>query len=249
MSNDFQTRAAAAAARISSLSPAEVIAQSLATDRPTIESAVKSFLSLTAARSLASHQTNTPPIETAISDTSKENPPKCQFSASDPRIPALKCARFVLTQLNQFELASSISPSTKLSAEDEKLEYEVVQRIWNGLLASEKKPCKFLGRSSLLHVYPLFLKHIQTSNRHIEDVPDDEAKLFLEEFGTLLERPTDRTPSDTDDDSALLWEKDRGAAELAHRRDRREKNKYVSSQESSKHQETDGPIIEEMKEE
>lgn len=50
---DFQTKARMAASQISSMSPAEAMAKSLISERPTIDSAIKSYMSLCAARSMS----------------------------------------------------------------------------------------------------------------------------------------------------------------------------------------------------
>ena len=290
MNNDtFQQKAAAAAAKMSGLTPAEVLAQSLATDRPTIESAVKSFLSLTAARSIA--KVSSDPMMTTTTTTTmmlmKKNVPemkeslsntdahvdskieKCYFTNNDPQLSALKCARFLLRELNQFYL-----PDSKEDEKDDEVrfEYEVVEKIWNGLIKSEQKPSRFLGQMSLIHVYPIFLDKLENGDLKMklidfmDDVPIEEARTFLKEFGAMLEkRKRNAEPSfqnqssnefDEDDDSALLWERDRGAAELARRRQRREKNKQKSVVEKdSKADESEnsniansGVVIEELNE-
>ena len=220
MSDDLHAKATAAAARIATMNPAELLAQSLATDRPTIESAIKSFLSLSAARSIAQTQPKT---------QTKENVSKrltrCRFSSEDPRLSALKCARTMLRELDNFQLSlpESEGEETKKPVTEENLEYEVVRTIWNGLIASEKKPSRFLGRISLLHVYPKIIEKMRNEEIHVDNVPKEEAMAFFEEFGVLLERR--EAGKDEDDDAALLWDNDRGAAELTRRRDRREKNK------------------------
>ena len=248
MSEDLHAKATAAAARIAAMNPAELLAQSLATDRPTIESAIKSFLSLSAARSIAQTQPKSPTKENISKEITR-----CRFSAEDPRISALKCARTMLRELDNFQLSplESVGEETKKNVTDENLEYEVVRTIWNGLIASEKKPSRFLGRISLLHVYPKIIEKIRNEEIHVDHVPKEEAMAFFEEFGVLLERK--EPGEDEDDDSALLWDNDRGAAELARRRDRREKSKKEKTGNQNEDIENttencDGPTIEVIEE-
>eukprot|EP00565_Helicotheca_tamesis_P004194 CAMPEP_0185737970 /NCGR_PEP_ID=MMETSP1171-20130828/31740_1 /TAXON_ID=374046 /ORGANISM="Helicotheca tamensis, Strain CCMP826" /LENGTH=75 /DNA_ID=CAMNT_0028409041 /DNA_START=26 /DNA_END=250 /DNA_ORIENTATION=- len=66
--NNFQDRAAAAASKIISqsvLNPAEILAQSLTADQPKIDSAVKSYMSLCAARSWTSTEMDNTALPTA----------------------------------------------------------------------------------------------------------------------------------------------------------------------------------------
>lgn len=247
MSSNFHAKATAAAAKISSLSPEELLAQTLAQDRPTIDSAIKSFLSLTAARSLAKAQI---PLYQKEENYSKELP-CCRFSSEDPRMSALKCSRVLLREVNNLELPEqdSTTEDSKFETADNDLEYNVVRAIWNGLIASEKKPSKFLGRISLLHAYPIILQKVRKGEVNVDDVLEEEAVSFFEEFDILLQRKN--MNKNGDDDSALLWEKDRGAVELSSRRDRREKSKNdaLDDAQQGSLEESLGPIIEEINEE
>jgi hypothetical protein len=270
MADEFSKSAAAAAARISSLNPAEALAQMLANDRPTIESAIKSFMSLVAARSLTSTKSDhiqsdsssdgrdadnntrtagSRPKEDADSTVSSSfGQTRCVFrSGRDANKEALLCARALLQATNQFQIPqddnqdilSHKSASAPESTEEEevRLERQVVRLVWNGLISSDQKPAKFLGRRSLHYVYPAILQQLLLVRADNND--DEEHVLFFQEFGRLLEEAMRKSPSfgvvntknehdedddtnqNTDSDACLLWDADGGAGELARRRKRR----------------------------
>jgi hypothetical protein len=117
------------------------------------------------------------------------------------------------------------------------LERQVVGLVWNGLISSDKKPAKFLGRRSLQYVYPVILQQLLLV-RAANDNDDEDHVLFFQEFGRLLDDSimdmrkslsfvvgVDEKNKDdaknTDSDACLLWDADGGASELARRRKRR----------------------------
>jgi len=232
---DFESKAHAALKSILSTNnnPAEVLAQSLINDRPTIDVAVKAFMSLTAARNWSLFDPNVKCAKISgstqdvlregifpIDDSGKKN--KCFFVKSDKaKTAALLCARSLLKKINSFKLKV-------LDEEKDKeyyLEYEVVRTLWNGLIDNGKKPSLILGRRSLCHVYPFIVDSLR------DDVPlrvdAVEAKNFMEEFGYLLNFASNIQKDNKtceDDDSRLLWDRDRGFEELKRRRERREKS-------------------------
>jgi len=156
------------------------IATALAQDRPTIDTAVKSFLSLYAARSLT-----------------RDDAPAQQESLTQ--------ARLLLKTINRYTFPLQPEPTD---------EYNVTAQVWNGLIASQQKPSKFMGRTALKLAWQHGLP---------EEVPksNDEHDLFLQEFGSLLmEYDPNQTPIE-DRDACLVWDNDKGAAELGRRRSRR----------------------------
>jgi hypothetical protein len=174
----------------------EAIAQSLALDRPTIESAVKSFISLFAARNL-----------TQGNCTSED---------------ALQQARCLLKAINNYTFPMKRETSD---------EYNAVAQIWNGLIASQQKPSRFLGRMALMHAWQNGLPE------EIEN-PSEKESLFCDEFGSLL---LTYNPDPTEEsDACLLWDNDKGQAELARRRQRRA--------ERSQQQQVSSTTIEELPE-
>jgi hypothetical protein len=176
----------------------EAIAQSLAQDRPTIGSAVKSFVSLFAARNLTRE------------DCTSED--------------ALQQARCLLKAINNYTFP------LKRETTDE---YNVVAQVWNGLIASQQKPSRFLGRMALVHAWQNGLPE------EIEH-PSEEESLFCDEFGSLLLK---YNPSPTEEsDACLLWDDDKGEAELARRRQRR-------TERAQQQQVSSAPTIEELSEE
>jgi len=220
------------------MNPAEALAQSLTNDRPTIDSAIKSFMSLTAARNWS---TSDPNIQAAtrseyVKDSlqnaicSEEHKERCFFVKSkNARMAALLCARSLLKKINSFH-----APTENEEKDESKvLEFEVVRILWNGLVDSGKKPSMIVGKQALCHLYPLILESL------IDEAPAgvdaEEARTFMEEFGRLLNGAMKRRDTSIskeekekmdsqDDDSCLLWDTDGGAAELKRRRDRRENN-------------------------
>jgi len=126
--SDFQSRARAAAASISSMNPAEALAQSLLNDRPSIDSAVKAYMSLTAARSLSASDPNVisssnasnkaEDIKTSLHNTlqnsdssSGKSIEKCFFVKSkNPQQSSLLCARTLLKAINTFQIPHDAMP-------------------------------------------------------------------------------------------------------------------------------------------
>jgi len=241
---DFQQRAQQAAAKAQSLNPAEAFAQSLTCDRPTMDSAVKSFLSLTAARSLASSDPNNILLNNAsIKNTSDKDKlknallnniaqEKCFFIKSkNPQQAALLCARQILKTINSFQIPDDDEKSQ--DPPDDALDIKVIRILWNGLIKSGKKPSKLLGRKSLIHVYPFILNDLKSAS--INGVDPLEVTSFMSEFGMLLNAANKRRDvslnkkeldklNETDDDSCLLWDVDGGRVELDRRKHRRKKH-------------------------
>lgn len=136
---------------------------------------------------------------------------KCFFSKGMiPQQAALLCARSLLKAINGFVIPP---PAEKLKSgdekdndddEDKKFEFQVVRIVWNGLVQNNKKPSMYLGRTSLIHVFPLIkescfqLNDTSTDDKgdHIHMFPNNvdlnEAQIFFDEFGELLTRAEKR---------------------------------------------------------
>lgn len=243
---DFQQKAQLAAAKVQSLNPAEALAQSLTCDKPTINSAVKSFLSLIIARNLSSSDPNniydksiTDRLQNTVLDNNigndilqqeqaqDEKKRKCYFKKSkNPRQDALLCARLLLKTINNFEIPSinTNKEEEDTISEEDAMEIKVIIMLWNGLIKSGKnKPSMILGRKSLTHVYPLIINKLKATS--VEGVDQDEVVSFMDEFGMLLDMAAERRcNAPIDDDSCLLWDIDGGIEELNRRKSRRMKN-------------------------
>ena len=137
-------------------------------------------------------------------------------------------------------------PGTTPAKKQELLQLSVVARLFNALIDSKKKPSQFLGRKSLrlvwnkLNIRRTILQQIphglsdqnadsdsnidlDTFVNNIDDHPIQKQQLlWLEQFETLLFFVENNDENDDiDNDSALLWSPDGGAAELSKRRQRR----------------------------
>lgn len=228
------------------------IVQELAQDRPTIHSAITSFLSVVAARSLVAPE--------ILSQQQKSNTsPLLVLTNAE----ALQCSRALLKAVNSTTLcatAATTATNSKCPAIDKEKaaaqaeEYDLVAQVWNGLVASEQKPARFLGRRSLRHAWrdvvssdaalaasvsavaisaaaPTIVSCTSNAEEHAANLADAKAEhqqqqlsRFVQEFERLLFVPSHETmPEDDDDDSALIWNEDGGTKELQRRRDRRQK--------------------------
>mmetsp|Transcript_38515 Transcript_38515/g.44886 ORF Transcript_38515/g.44886 Transcript_38515/m.44886 type:complete len:273 (-) Transcript_38515:575-1393(-) len=238
---EFQQRAHQSAVSTALLSPPEALAQSLTNDRPTVESAIKSYMSLCAARSLSASDTDVVIAPAPCEDTNIQ----CLFlNSENSQKASLFCARALLKKINMFKIESTkelMKFNENMELEQSELELEVIRVVWNGFVKSGKKPCKFLGLSTLCHVYPLILDSIRTNTESSSLVSQgldiDEENCFYQEFGLLLKRAkrrkyvnldqmknNDGTNHEYDDDSCLLWDLDGGQVELGRRRARRKMN-------------------------
>jgi hypothetical protein len=216
------------------------ISAALAQDRPTIDAAVKSFLSLVCARDMTASMTDQANVESTRVlmgvVSMKENTAADLDGKNSQKQQALQVARAILQACNSHEfpvhktVASELRHKPGLSDEKKEslLELSVIARLWNGLVQSKQKPTRFLGRKALLQAWEdLDVASKLAKPKGGEDA-DEAAKsiytlqlAWVEEFGQLLMRQPD--PNSTDDnDAALLWDVDGGQAELARRRQRRQ---------------------------
>lgn len=222
--SDFQSKARAAAASVmsSGMNPAEALAQSLFNDRPTIDSAIKAYMSLTAARSLSASGADAGRINSSGGDAQDslqraimgdendhQKQKKCYFVKSkNAQHASLLCARALLKKTNSFQILDTHISHSK--EESTKLEFQVVKIVWNSLIKDEnKKPSKFLGRQSLHHIYPLLEESFREdvsnmmdnteskdSNSLANGVDVEEMISFFHEFGILLKKAVERHSHD-----------------------------------------------------
>ena len=170
--------------------------QTIMQDRPTIDSAVKSFVSLKAAQSLTG-----------------------QHGSTTEDDDSLQQARFLLQAINSYTFPLKANPSD---------DYRVVSQVWNALIASHQKPSRFLGRRALLYAWKNGLpEEIVVSKQ------DDCSRLFYDEFASLLFTYNPNPPMEQDSDACLVWDNDRGQAELARRRQRRAQRAQRQQQQAS----------------
>lgn len=174
------------------LSMEELIAQKLAQDRPTMDAAIKSFLSLALARTNNGSATGITPAT------------------------LMACAKTLLHAINTYTFSVKDDAATTTSTS---LEHDTIATLWNGLVESNQKPSRFLGRLALLECWKDILVHTV----HPNAADYDSSVLFFEEFGTLLlqySKDTAHVP-DEDSDAHLIWGD--ANAELERRRTRRAK--------------------------
>ncbi|MGK3759049.1 MAG: hypothetical protein ACI8RD_011366 [Bacillariaceae sp.] len=256
----------------------------IAKDRPTIDAAVKSFISIICARTMSASNTDAkrgnnsnstdnvmmgiipatimPKLSvvaesiisnadgtttTTLALSSPTSTPTTKIASTTTQQQVLQFARFVIKAVNSYTfpihdtVISTMAEKRPGMTEEKKkqlLEISVVARLWNGLVQSEQKPSRFLGRRSLKLAWEnLNLDIVSSIQQSSGAVPvsnnvDEEknATIVLErqlewvkEFGKLLFNPEQPLPANIliDDDSALLWATDGGISELAKRRQRR----------------------------
>ena len=257
--DDFLAKAQAATQRVvasaatqQSAPPEQAkIVQELAQDRPTIQAAISSFLSLVAARSLVAPE--------ILAQQQQQH----QLSNAPPLLvlsnaQALQCSRALLKAINATTLCATTS--TTKQPTNEAMEYDLVAQVWNGLVASEQKPARFLGRRSLRHAWEdvkqdFSLQVLPASSPETSSSPEDIAKQqqqarFVEEFGRLLFVNSQGGGNENDDDdAALIWSLDGGKQELQRRRDRRQKrasNNAAAAASVDEGEEQKLPFIEEL---
>ena len=248
--------------------------EAIARDRPTIDAAVKSFISMVCARTMAASATDathdkvmmgiipslakssisdtnsssssstteaTAPTDSSNKDKTKEKSQSTTTTTTSPSVQqqVLEVARCILRAVNgyTFPIQDTVAyskaekPGTSAEKKQELLEISVVARLWNALVQSEQKPSRFLGRRALKLAWKHLDVETRLSNNNNNNAEEDallqvvreRQKEWLQRFESLLFATTEPLPSDinVDDDSALLWAPDGGAAELAKRRQRR----------------------------
>jgi hypothetical protein len=217
------------------------VTHSLAQDRPTIDAAVKSFISLVCARTLTASVTDESQTTELLSEQQSTLigliPNKTEVGNLQQQV--LQVARPILQSMNAFTfpihctVANSMSGKPGLSKEKKKelLELSIASQLWNGLVSSNQKPSRYLGRRALKHAWKNNLKedieakvHIsQQGTKHSEEQVQRQ-KEWLLEFETLLfhTKPVGPSAPEVEDDSALLWDADGGQNELNKRKLRRQ---------------------------
>jgi len=137
-SESFQDKARIAASIVSTMNPAEALAKSLTSEQPKINSAVKSFMSLCAARNLSASDpniVNASSLHEAIvggaqsatvtaTATVDQQQRKCFFSrgknSTNPQQAALLCARSLLKAINSFVIPPLPSEDKSVEEKDTK---------------------------------------------------------------------------------------------------------------------------------
>jgi hypothetical protein len=128
------------------------------------------------------------------------------------------------------------NPNLSNDKKMELLELSVVARLWNGLIDSNQKPTRFLGRKALLHAWhDLKPKDkVPPSNENSDPEWTADAiyqqqlqSALVQEFERCLfcRRPgaeEEKVNDNDDNDAALIWDADGGQAELNRRRQRRQ---------------------------
>eukprot|EP00980_Cylindrotheca_fusiformis_P022444 scaffold9308_cov115-Cylindrotheca_fusiformis.AAC.7 len=236
--------------------------ESLAQDRPTIDAATKSFISLICARSLTASATDeassipqtseNPNGNTLLGllpandgSSGQQNDGTSSSRSSTPTVQqqVLQVARSILQATNAYTfpvhctVATSMGEKPGTSAEKKKefLELSTTAQLWNGLVQSNQKPSRFLGRRALRHAWKNNLRadinsklQETAAQNNKTDAEAEEAivqrqTLWLLDFERFLFHVPDPNSSPTvDDDAALVWDADGGKQELAKRRDRRQ---------------------------
>lgn len=232
---------AASPADETQVSPDEArISASLAHDRPTIEAAVKSFLSLVCARSMTVSMTDQDIQSRVLLGIVKPGEPSTAAGASSTtnHQQALQVARAILQSCNAHEFpihktvadALQAKPGLTSQAKEQLLELSVVARLWNGLIQSKQKPTRFLGRTALRHAWadldvtsklPKPTATDSSSDEEAANMIYNQQLAWVQEFERLLLHQADPNATQ-DNDAALLWDADGGQAELARRRERRQ---------------------------
>lgn len=242
------------------LTPEEArISAELAQDRPTIDTAVKSFLSLICARGMTASSVMVTHVDGAGDDrTDLQSSSKNKNHSIVPQptnAQALQVARLILQSCNQYRFpihktvvhVMGENPNMTEDKKMELLELSVVARLWNGLMESNQKPTRFLGRNALIHAWhdmqiTMAVPHnhpVQPSSQESSDpelttidasdhhqVQQQQQLALIQEFERYLfySHPSteDGKENDHDNDAALIWDADGGQAELNRRRLRRQ---------------------------
>jgi hypothetical protein len=210
----------------------------LLNDRPTIDAAVKNFLSLVVARSMTASATDDAAGGRQSSSSAVAAHPDNTPSTVQHEV--LQLARAILKSVNAYRfpihdvvaMTKAEHPQTTEAQRLEYLQSSLVARLWNNMVEStdQKSPSKHLGRRSLQQAWP----RLSISEHLLKTQPQDrdtgaiqERQLeWLNEFERLLFANVRKGGcdecKDVDDDSALIWSQDKGASELAKRRHRRQ---------------------------
>ena len=192
--NQISSSNSTAGHRCGNFNPSEYAKYLVEDDVPKIDSAVKSYLSLVAARSVTVSNVDVMEVTTSSSNSCKKMGGKCMFF-DHPNRASLVCARTLLVgvnstilpdnETNNNPIANTMTTITSHEKDREgrkRLQYEVVRILWNGLVNStvstmkkELKPSKLLGRDALLIAYPYIKERFR---RGIADVltTDQERK-------------------------------------------------------------------------
>ncbi|KAK1747047.1 hypothetical protein QTG54_002391 [Skeletonema marinoi] len=226
-------------------------------DTPKIDSAVKSYLSLVAARSVVASEID------VLSENVKSFDEQVKLNSLDMKS-ALTCAR----KLNDKEEEKDDSDN-ETNDETHKMMDAATHIVWNRLVENkDMKPSKVLGRKSLIVAWPYIQEHFRRGVDSNEECTDDASRnadallrsystellpaiappqgiekdawiAYYTEFGNLLNKACQndenkqKDDEENEDDSKLLWSADKGVSELQRRQDRRTKRAEVLTQSQS----------------
>ncbi|KAG7338102.1 hypothetical protein IV203_016969 [Nitzschia inconspicua] len=191
----------------------EKLTSELANDRPTIDAAVKSFVSLVSARSLtatATDATTTSVLLGIVNNSANNESTNTHPATTQQQI--LQLARAILKAVNSFQFSLQDTMAATMAEKP------------------KQKPSRFLGRRALklawltIDIASSSLPPAQGVEKPVDVAIRERQLQWLQEFETLLFRDVQKLPAniqEEDDDSALLWSPDKGAAELSKRRQRR----------------------------
>jgi len=198
---------------------------SIAKDRPTIDVAVKSFMCLACAQSMTASSTDKQrkPGTFAMGITN----PDCDTAATQQQV--LQVARAVLQSINShtFPIHKTVAisqaekPGTTSEQRRNLLELSSVAQLWNGLVQSNQKPSRLLGRRALKLAWMDMNMDVKAKlPKELEEDVQAKQLEWLEDFEKLLFHVPDDA-SNEDNDAALIWDADGGKSEIDKRKKRR----------------------------
>lgn len=215
--------------------------EQLRNEQPKLDAALKSFASLLVASSSSSSARK--------SSSSSSNEEGC-WSLTE----CLNVTRMVSKHMNQHIVAiGTAGAGTKKKRKEQQGEQEkqiqkseIAAQVWNELVASQQKPTKSLGRTSLQLIWqdleleqalldskPSAASSQQDDSTNTIDF-SDRVHRYVQRFETLLfEQKMDGG------DAPLLWHADRGASELARRAAERQERAAARREEEEKQQQNE----------
>jgi len=229
--------------------------ETLRNEQPKIDSAIKSFASLLAAgAAAAANHTN-----------DKQSQPSFAWNLTDVLTVSRKFSRHINQHVVSIGSSSCIVSSSHKAKKKQQesspvsiVEKEATAQVWNELVATQQKPTKLLGRTALRAVWDdLDLPHALLLPQEAEDNETNiewnaKVQSYFEEFHQLLLLPADvKDDAGNSNDARLLWDVDRGAAELERRAAERQKRakqqqQQLAAQQQQQQQEATTPFIVEL---
>jgi hypothetical protein len=222
------------------LSPSTVIRESLLNEEPKMDAAIKSFASYLLAGSAASSQ------KIITWDLNE----------------VLVLSRKLSQQINQhvltvamnlsvsrLKLKTESSQSSSESEDPHQLGLEVTAQVWNELVGMKQKPTKSLGRTALMAAWD----DLELGKQLADDGNDAwnlKVQAYLDSFYKLL-MDVNREAVTSTSDAHLIWDADKGQAELARRAADRQNRaaqamKYEQEAAAAAAEDSKLPFIEEL---